>query len=134
MSVQHILCVNSPMFCLSGAFQFSDHIQHILWASILIPSQRHPQPDQCQFLDSYSGQHLPKYPLEESNKCSTMCISEIETGTNTPLFICKLFSFSMLQQLKVGLLIVEASWSQLDAPQPVGLLWSNDHPITETFS
>jgi len=40
----------------------------------------------------------------------------------------------MVQQLKVGLLIVKASWSQLETSQLVGLLWSNDQPVTETFT
>jgi hypothetical protein len=40
----------------------------------------------------------------------------------------------MAQQPLVGrgLLIIEASWSQSDTPQLVGLLWTSDQPDQDT--
>jgi hypothetical protein len=32
-----------------------------------------------------------------------------------------------------GLLIIEDSWSHSDTPHSVGLLWTSDQPVTETF-
>ena len=47
--------------------------------------------------------------------------------------IRKIF-FTMVQQSPMGhgLHIIEVSRSHSDTPQSIGLLWTSDHPVTET--
>jgi len=51
-----------------------------------------------------------------------------------PPFVTYKAFFPVAQQPQVGqsLLIIEASRSHSDTPQPVGLLWMSDRHITET--